>query len=123
MSADKDLGVAVAPTHGSDEIPQERKASVAKITKTSSIIMVLVSGLALFSDGYNAQIIGYMNPLFVQLYPDGFSSTIKTRLSNSYLIGEIIGMLFFGFVIDKIGRRTGILFVMYSHSNSRRLPR
>jgi hypothetical protein len=31
---------------------QERRASVAKITKVSSILMVLVSGLALFSDGY-----------------------------------------------------------------------
>ncbi|KAK4897029.1 hypothetical protein LTR27_005276 [Elasticomyces elasticus] len=71
----------------------------------------MVSGLALFSDGYNAQIIGYMNPLFSELYKDaGFGSTIKTRLSNSYLIGEIFGMLFFGFLIDKIGRRTGIVF-------------
>lgn len=31
---------------------------VARITKVSSIITVLVAGLALFSDGYNAQIIG-----------------------------------------------------------------
>jgi MFS family permease len=59
---------------------------------------------------YNAQIIGYMNPLFKELYPDGFSSTIKTRLSNAYLIGEIFGMLGFGFMIDKIGRRTGVFF-------------
>ncbi|KAK3631722.1 hypothetical protein LTR56_016678 [Elasticomyces elasticus] len=60
---------------------------------------------------YNAQIIGYMNPLFSELYKDaGFGSTIKTRLSNSYLIGEIFGMLFFGFLIDRIGRRTGIVF-------------
>ena len=43
-------------------------------------------------------------------YPNGISSTIKTRLSNSYLIGEIFGMLTFGFVIDKLGRRTGIVF-------------
>ena len=85
-------------------------ASAAKITKTSSVLMVLVAGLALFSDGYNAQIIGYMNPLFKELYPDGFSSTIKTRLSNSYLIGEIFGMLWFGWAIDKLGRRTGIFF-------------
>lgn len=34
----------------------ERRASVAKIKKVSSILMVLVSGLALFSDGYNAQV-------------------------------------------------------------------
>jgi MFS family permease len=26
------------------------------------------------------------------------------------LIGEIFGMLFFGYIIDKIGRRTGIVF-------------
>lgn len=37
------------------------------------------------------------------------SSTIKSRLSNSYLIGEIFGMLFFGVLIDRIGRRTGII--------------
>lgn len=84
-------------------------AALAKITKTSNVLTVLVAGLALFSDGYNAQIIGYMKPLFSDLYTD-MSSTISTRLSNAYLIGEIFGMLFFGFIIDKIGRRTGIVF-------------
>ena len=85
--------------------------TVQKITRVSSVITVLVAGLALFSDGYNAQIIGYMEPLFKELYKDhSYSDTIKTRLSNSYLIGEIFGMLFFGFIIDKVGRRTGIVF-------------
>ncbi|KAJ5765112.1 hypothetical protein N7520_004671 [Penicillium odoratum] len=77
--------------------------------KTSGILSVVISGLALFSDGYNAQIIGYMEPLFSQLYKAGMSSTIKARLSNSYLIGEIFGMLFFGVLIDRMGRRTGII--------------
>jgi MFS family permease len=36
------------------------------------------------------------------------SATIKSRLANSYLIGEIFGMLFFGVLIDRIGRRTGV---------------
>lgn len=81
-----------------------------KITRISSILTVLVSGLALWSDGYNSQIIGYMNPLFTELYKEGMSSTIKTRLSNSYLIGEIFGMLFCGFLIDRLGRRAGIVF-------------
>lgn len=85
-------------------------AALAKITRTSNVLTVLVAGLALFSDGYNAQIIGYMEPLFKDLYKEGMSSIIKTRLSNAYLIGEIFGMLFFGFVIDRIGRRTGIVF-------------
>lgn len=90
-----------------EEVHEE---TLKKITKTSSILTVIVSGLALFSDGYNAQIIGYMEPLFTDLYKKGMSSTIKTRLSNSYLIGEIFGQLFFGFIVDKIGRRTGIVF-------------
>jgi MFS family permease len=51
-----------------------------------------------------------MNPLFEELYPDGYSPTIKTRMSNAYLIGEIFGMLGFGYIIDKIGRRTGVFF-------------
>src|SRR5688500_13590771 len=79
-------------------------------SRKSATATVLISGLALFSDGYNAQIIGYMNPVFAKLYPDSFSHTIKTRLSNAFLIGEILGMLFFGYSIDKLGRRTGILF-------------
>jgi MFS family permease len=96
-----------AEEHGTTNINAD---VVASITRASSIIMVLVGGLALFSDGYNAQIIGYMNPVFSELYPDSFSKTIKTRLSNAYLIGEIFGMLFFGWAIDKLGRRTGIFF-------------
>ncbi|CZR68897.1 probable inorganic phosphate transporter [Phialocephala subalpina] len=86
---------------------------VARITRTSSILSVLVAGIALFSDGYNAQIIGYMEPLFSDLYPNGISKSIKTRLSNSYLIGEIFGMLFFGVAIDRFGRRTGIVFATF----------
>ncbi|PVH75796.1 MFS general substrate transporter [Cadophora sp. DSE1049] len=82
-------------------------------TRTSSILSIMVAGIALFSDGFNAQIIGYMQPLFKDLYPDGISSTIKTRLSNSYLIGEIFGMLFFGVTIDRFGRRTGIVFATF----------
>lgn len=37
------------------------------------------------------------------------SATIAARLSNSYLIGEIFGMLFFGVLIDRVGRRTGVI--------------
>jgi MFS family permease len=43
-------------------------------------------------------------------YASAISSTIKTRISNSYLIGEIFGMLFFGWIIDRLGRRTGNIF-------------
>jgi len=47
-----------------NELPPQ---AVARITRLSSIINVLVAGIALFSDGYNAQIIGYLEPLFSDL--------------------------------------------------------
>lgn len=113
--------------------------------KTSGILTVMVAGLALFSDGYNAQIsmlsvipfgsqmliprsrlhgASFLHTVSFTRYPydggsgintavysykSGMSSTIKARLSNSYLIGEIFGMLFFGVLIDRMGRRTGII--------------
>ena len=83
---------------------------VSTLTKVSALFTVIFSGIALFSDGYNAAVVGYLNLLFAQIYPaDVFDSTVKTRLSNSFLIGEIVGMLGFGAIIDQIGRKTGVL--------------
>src|SRR6478609_8158328 len=36
------------------------------------------------------------------------TAEVKTRLSNSILIGDIFGMLLFGLCIDRFGRRVGI---------------
>ena len=107
--------VVMASKAGSSETandctPEDAAAALQKTSRISSTLTVLVAGLALFSDGYNAQIIGYMKPLFKELYKDGMSSAMSTRLSNSYLIGEVFGMLFFGWAIDKIGRRQGVVF-------------
>ncbi|KAH7211432.1 major facilitator superfamily domain-containing protein [Fusarium oxysporum] len=93
-----------------DTVVNATDVEITTKSRMSAITTVLTSGLALFSDGYNAQIIGYMNPVFAKLYPDSFSSSIKTRLSNAFLIGEVLGMLFFGYAIDRLGRRTGIVF-------------
>ncbi|WVQ83288.1 hypothetical protein IAT38_005427 [Cryptococcus sp. DSM 104549] len=70
---------------------------------------VLISGVALFSDGYNIQIAGYTNTVMAKLYPKDFNTTMKTRISNSILIGDIFGMLFFGVLADRLGRRWGII--------------
>jgi MFS family permease len=108
--------VVVASKAGSSETANDctpedaAAAALQKTSRISSVLTVLVAGLALFSDGYNAQIIGYMKPVFKELYKDGMSSAMSTRLSNSYLIGEVFGMLFFGWAIDKIGRRQGVVF-------------
>jgi MFS family permease len=41
------------------------------------------------------------------------TSEVKTRLSNSILIGDIFGMLLFGLCIDRFGRRIGILLTTF----------
>jgi MFS family permease len=37
------------------------------------------------------------------------TATMKGRITNAYLIGEIIGMLGFGFIIDRFGRKVGVI--------------
>ncbi|KAF8586992.1 inorganic phosphate transporter [Ramaria rubella] len=79
-------------------------------TKLSAVFTVIFSGIALCSDGYQAGVIGNLNLLFAEIFPKHvFTATIKTRLSNSFFIGEIVGQLFFGLFIDRIGRKTGVL--------------
>ncbi|KAI1493373.1 metabolite transport protein [Biscogniauxia mediterranea] len=76
-------------------------------SKVSVWLMILFSGLAIGSDGYNAAIIGNIELILAVLYPDALTNAIYTRLSNAFLIGMIVGMLFFGVVVDQLGRKTG----------------
>lgn len=91
------------------ELQDKHPSSIPTRTKVSVIATVVFSGIALFSDGYNAQVVGYMNPFLTKLYPEAYTDAVQTRMSNAYLIGEIIGMLGFGFLIDRIGRKFGIV--------------
>jgi hypothetical protein len=51
-------------------------AAIGSTAKVSSVLTVFVAGVALFSDGYNAQIIGYMQPLFADVYVPLLSSRL-----------------------------------------------
>ena len=55
----------------------------------------------------NAAVIGNLQLLLKVIYPDALTDEIYSRLSNSFLIGMIIGMLFFGVIVDQLGRKTG----------------
>ncbi|KAH7303873.1 major facilitator superfamily domain-containing protein [Stachybotrys elegans] len=79
----------------------------AYYSKRSVWLMILFSGLAIGSDGYNAAVIGNIQILMRYIYPDALTGTISSRLSNAFLIGMIIGMLGFGVIVDQLGRKTG----------------
>ncbi|GJC77427.1 glycerophosphoinositol permease 1 [Colletotrichum liriopes] len=100
----KDIGV-FSSSERDDVSSQEPDAPA----RTAGKLDVLIQGVALFSDGYNIQIIGYMNTVLAKLYPKQMTNEVKTRLSNSILVGDIFGMLIFGLCIDKFGRRVGII--------------
>ncbi|KAF5677118.1 glycerophosphoinositol transporter [Fusarium circinatum] len=102
MPADKTLAVS------SDASISADTDTIEPSQRTPGQLDVLVQGVALFSDGYNIQIIGYMNAVLAKLYPKQMTAEVKTRLSNSILIGDIFGMLLFGLCIDRFGRRVGI---------------
>ncbi|KAF5122303.1 Glycerophosphoinositol permease 1 [Metarhizium anisopliae] len=115
----KDFGenataVDVTPSTADNAVDlKDEQVAARPVSKASSVLMVLVGGLALFSDGYNAQIVGYMNTVLAKLYPDEYTKDVKTRVSNAFLIGEVFGMLFFGWAIDKLGRRNGIFWATF----------
>ncbi|KAL1407795.1 hypothetical protein Q8F55_007230 [Vanrija albida] len=92
------------------ELEGGQRHTFNRATKLSAIFTVIFSGIALTSDGYNAAVVGNLNLLFKELYPPTvFSPTIKTRISNAFFIGEIVGMLGFGMIIDRIGRKFGVV--------------
>jgi MFS family permease len=109
---------------GVPAVPLDQVESKPSRGRTFQLLSVLISGLALFSDGYNIQVTGkslslsikqcssnpaYTNTVLTALYPAEMTTEMKTRLTNSLLIGDIFGMLFFGIAADRIGRRWGII--------------
>ncbi|KAJ7256529.1 major facilitator superfamily domain-containing protein [Mycena haematopus] len=104
--ADLDVHVDTKELPASTE---RRKHLYDAKTKVSAVFSVIFAGIALGSDGYNAGIIGNMNLLLADLFPSALTPAMKTRISNSFFIGEIVGMLFFGSIIDRIGRKSGVL--------------
>jgi MFS family permease len=88
-------------------VDAEKGTAPAFYSKVSVYLMMLFSGLALGSDGYNAAVMSNLNLMLTVIYPDTLSSDMKARLSNAFLIGMIVGMVGFGVVVDQIGRKTG----------------
>lgn len=76
-------------------------------SKLSMVMMVVFSGLAIGSDGFNASIIGNIELLMEVIYPKSLTTAVAARLSNAFMVGMIIGMLSFGYISDKLGRKTG----------------
>ncbi|KAJ5970184.1 uncharacterized protein N7479_000102 [Penicillium vulpinum] len=76
-------------------------------SRLSTVMMIVFSGLAIGSDGFNAAIIGNLELIMAVIYPKSLTTDVAARLSNAFIVGMIIGMLSFGYIADKLGRKSG----------------
>ena len=89
-------------------VPEPRREKLA----ASQVLMVVWSGIALASDGYNSQALGSARAMFAVMYGDGPSSpytAMKGRFSTAYYVGLCLGSLSFGMLIDHFSRKAGVV--------------
>jgi MFS family permease len=71
---------------------------------------IAAAAFGLISDGYQSYVMTMANVVFERLYPKDYTPAVSTRVSNSMLVGAIIGQLFVGLLCDRFGRRIGLVF-------------
>ncbi|KAF2788008.1 MFS general substrate transporter [Melanomma pulvis-pyrius CBS 109.77] len=115
---EKDLNISSTAAKNEEPKVQAQAAPIADIdveyvtspvlySKRSIFFMVLFSGLAIGSDAYNSASMGQLLLLFGVLYPGTLSVATQSQLTNAFIIGLILGMLSFGFISDRLGRKSG----------------
>lgn len=94
--------------------PETTQRRVVK-SSAKSIFAIVAAGVGLMCDGYQNNLMTATNVLFKQEYFDDkgdpvYNGTLSTRVSNSLLVGEIIGMLAMGLICDFMGRKKSMIF-------------
>ncbi|KAI8581687.1 hypothetical protein K450DRAFT_230727 [Umbelopsis ramanniana AG] len=92
-----------------NETRTETIDSITPAEKTSQTTSLIFAGIALGSDGYQANAIGAVSSFLGEIYGSTYDSLSSTRVSNAMLIGDIVGQIGFGYLIDRVGRKFGIL--------------
>ncbi|KAJ7116458.1 MFS Git1p-related glycerophosphoinositol and glycerophosphocholine permease [Mycena epipterygia] len=78
--------------------------------RLQGVSLIFACGTALFSDGYANGIIGSVNTILKRIYgTTAFPSNYSTTLNSVVFVGTILGMLTFGWISDKVGRKFGMM--------------
>ncbi|KAJ5873398.1 uncharacterized protein N7473_013271 [Penicillium subrubescens] len=90
---------------------QDRPVDSYRPKKWQSNVTILSCYIANFSDGFQNSLANPTNVILKKLLGSGrYSADMKTRISNSLIIGAIIGVVVLGYTSDMISRRSGLLF-------------
>ncbi|KAK0384865.1 hypothetical protein NLU13_7343 [Sarocladium strictum] len=87
----------------------EPTAASKKRQSLSDIFTIFCAGAALMSDGYQNNLMTMTNVLLGKEYPKEYTADVSTRVSNSLLVGQIIGMIVIGLTCDYMGRKAAIV--------------
>ncbi|KAF4878829.1 Glycerophosphoinositol permease 1 [Colletotrichum siamense] len=98
----------VAAASDTDGQPPAELVSARK-QSWSDIFTIACAGFALISDGYQNNLMTMTNVVLKAEYPQQYTSVVSTRVSNSLLIGEIIGQVTIGLTCDYLGRKFAII--------------
>ncbi|KJA19447.1 hypothetical protein HYPSUDRAFT_204509 [Hypholoma sublateritium FD-334 SS-4] len=79
--------------------------------RIKSVSLIFACGTALLSDGYANGVIGSVNTLLTRVYGSAKLSqhNYSRTLSSLGFAGTVVGMLVFGYLSDKIGRKFGMM--------------
>ncbi|OBA19557.1 MFS general substrate transporter [Metschnikowia bicuspidata var. bicuspidata NRRL YB-4993] len=102
---------SVGKTSPPGRFQYDAEARLGRYLKRSAfqIFTVLASGFALISDGYQNNVMTMLNTVFAGLYPDEYTSDVKTRVSNASLVGTIFGQVIIGVLADRLNRKQSII--------------
>ncbi|GAA5968569.1 hypothetical protein JCM11641_007682 [Rhodosporidiobolus odoratus] len=85
-------------------VADKRKGGMGKVA------LIFACGTALFSDGYVNAAAGSVNTILARIYPDQYGKNhYSTLFSGMAYLGTIVGMLSFGYFVDRYGRKYGML--------------
>ncbi|KAF9015243.1 MFS Git1p-like glycerophosphoinositol permease [Cyathus striatus] len=97
-------------TWASEEVTYELETTEAtKKEHLSGFFTILAAAFGLISDGYQNNLMTMANVVFRTLYPKEYTSDVSTRVSNSLLVGAIIGQVFVGIACDRLGRKVALV--------------
>ncbi|SNX82971.1 related to GIT1 - Glycerophosphoinositol transporter also able to mediate low-affinity phosphate transport [Melanopsichium pennsylvanicum] len=104
----------ISPTGEKDARNDSIDASVQPLAGKKglgAVALIFACGSALFSDGYVNSASGPALTVLSYANPDakGFSA-FESRFSSLVFAGTVFGMLLFGFLVDRFGRRYGMWF-------------
>ncbi|KAF8737595.1 hypothetical protein AX14_012594 [Amanita brunnescens Koide BX004] len=79
--------------------------------RIKGVSLIFACGTALFSDGYANGVIGTVNTILGRIYGTSVLSknNYSILLNSMGFVGMIVGMLTFGYLSDKIGRKFGMM--------------